>query len=87
MAVAAVAADNHRRALGRPGKTHQGVYIPVGSGYGMLRRIEGGGGGCRLSTGRPWWGGRLKVGPLSWLVSREFGLLCLPALERYSAKT
>lgn len=76
MAVAAVAADNHRRALGRPGKTHQGVYIPVGSGYGMLRRIEGGGGGCRLSTGRPWWGGRLKVLLAGW--SQEFvSCVCL----------
>lgn len=48
------AADNQRRALGHPEKTHRGGYIPVGS-YSMLRRIEGGGGGCRLSIGRlPW---------------------------------
>ena len=44
--VAVDAAGNQRRALGRPGKTHRGEYIPVVN-YSMLRRIEGGLGGCR----------------------------------------
>lgn len=44
--VAVDAAGIQRRALGRPGKTHRGEYIPVVN-YSMLRRIEGGLGGCR----------------------------------------